>query len=297
MKYWHAYHPAELVAWHEDTVLEKKLTLHNERIHVEKYSFGNNSVIIFCPGLVLYSKMLIGIAKKFSEKNFDVVIFDPPGEGLSSGKRNFFTISETTEVIHKIIEDLKKDYDHIFLSGISLGGATAYFAGSSHADVSAMSIINVFDFSKEQLNSLFYSQPKLSKYSFILPVLNKAIPSYALNLGRAINFPKRKNREDTRFQKIWQSDPIAKNNMTIRKIHSLLNTRQAVPFEKNITPILVANQERDRLLNPEATKKNFEKLSGEKKYIILKEQPHWSISNDFWDPFIKETDNWFKKQM
>jgi hypothetical protein len=75
---------------------------------------------------------------------------------------------------------------------------------------------------------------------------------------------------------------------------SFLTTPPAVPFEENQLPVLVINQGRDLMTDPAITRRNYERLGGEKAYLEIP-FGHWSNQPEFRESIVQACDRWFRK--
>ncbi|QOY55756.1 alpha/beta hydrolase [Candidatus Sulfurimonas marisnigri] len=76
--------------------------------------------LLVAMGNTMVSDQLIGYLREFSEKNYDVYIYDYRGYANSEGNRRINAIIEDYK---EITTSLNKSYDRKLLYGISLGGA------------------------------------------------------------------------------------------------------------------------------------------------------------------------------
>ena len=76
--------------------------------------------ILMALGNAMISDQIISSLKEFSEKNYDVYVYDYRGYGNSEGKRRLNAIIEDYK---EIVATLNSSYERKLLYGISLGGA------------------------------------------------------------------------------------------------------------------------------------------------------------------------------
>jgi hypothetical protein len=99
---------------------------------------------------------------------------------------------------------------------------------------------------------------------------------------------------DRTFQAAWDADPIPPRFVTLRSLASALWTPPAIPFEQNAVPTLVFNQTQDRMVDPAVTLRNYNRLSGPKRYLELP-FGHWSNQPGFWESIVQACDGWFQE--
>ena len=84
------------------------------------HSIPPKGYVLMALGNAMISDQIIGHLRQFSEKNYDVYIYDYRGYGNSEGKRRINAIIEDYKEIATL---LNESYERKLLYGISLGGA------------------------------------------------------------------------------------------------------------------------------------------------------------------------------
>jgi pimeloyl-ACP methyl ester carboxylesterase len=140
-------------------------TSDQQKIYYDRYNGGHEKVIIIAHGFFAskQSVLFMQLAKELSNE-FDVIIFDFRGHGLSQGLF-YWTSSEYMDLL-AVVEFAKKSYAKIGVIGFSLGAASSIIAASKtpHIDsiiaVSAPLELGKIEYKFWQLdvqNELFYN--------------------------------------------------------------------------------------------------------------------------------------------
>lgn len=140
----------------------------------------------------------------------------------------------------------------------------------------------------------------LARYNAIVQTLKAGMaflkPLYRLRIpfNWMGAFDKLMDERDAEFQAQWDADPIPPRRVSLRSLASNMYTSPTIPFEKNQIPVLVINQSLDRMVNPDVTRHNYERLNGKKRYL---EVPfgHWSSQPEFWQTILAACDEWFSE--
>lgn len=104
-----------------ETSDEKILKGYKYRSHDNKdIATKPKGYILMALGNAMIADHMIGYLKPFSQKGYDVYIFDYRGYGRSEGKRR---INAFIEDYQELVKHLNSQYDKHLLYGISLGGA------------------------------------------------------------------------------------------------------------------------------------------------------------------------------
>ena len=262
---------------------------------------ADSPVVIFNHGAAGYCRILMDFALLFNAKGYTVIMPDQRSQGLSGGRRGDYAASECVQNIVDVAQWAKTRFPGpLFMAGGSMGGALTYYAAAEGAPVEAIACLNLFDFGNG-MDSLEISwMAPLNDY----PALRKLL-LHAFGLIRPLHwlrlpfdwfghFGQLMDARDAEFQKQWDADPVPPRLVTLRSLFSFLNTSPAVPFEENQFPVLVINQGRDRMTDPAITRRNYERLGGEKEYLEIP-FGHWSNQPEFRESIVQACDHWFRK--
>ena len=189
----------------------------------------------------------------------------------------------------------------LILSGASLGSGLTYHAAAAGAPVDLLVCHNLYEFGNLQ-NILAFSRMPWTKDVPGLPKLTRLMTQGFANLLPNLPLPYRLlgyfehmvEERGTAFYDKWLADPVPIKRVTPKYINSMFTTKTAVSFEENKFPILVINPTADKMVDPEITRLNFERLGGNKTYKEIR-YGHWAMSERFLDEWCGLVDNWCRK--
>lgn len=308
--YWHNYYSQEQIDLAETIREEHTITSTGVDIHIDVYPQSNSkdeNTVIFNHGSMVYGRMFTHLALDVHALGYNVIVADQRGQGLSGGKRGDYTVSHCVQNIVDVCNWAKERYPQsLFMSGGSIGGAYSYYAAVAGAPVKAIGIVNLINFGNPY-DSIAISRfawqihiPLLPQWNQILfPALTRLIGWVKLPIKLIGKFEVVLSEEesDGDFIQIWNEDPNCTRWVTYRYVASNFRNPPAIPFEQNKIPILVMNQEADRMISPKVTERNYQALGNEKKYVLLENFEHWSTHPDFWRIIVEECDKWFQQHL
>ncbi len=302
MEYWHNYYDEDVVERSNSIREEHSIRSTDVDIHIDMYpqQESNAPIIIFNHGAAGYCRLFVQLALLFYDLGYTVVLPDQRGQGLSGGRRGDYTISECVQnivdVAHWARDRLKGP---LFMVGASVGGGLTYYAAAAGAPVEAISCLNFFDFGNGSDGMGISRFAFLASKNSIVELARtgismlKPLHSFRIPFNWVGAFDKLMDERDPDFQAMWGGDPVPPRFVSIRSLASSMSTSPVVPFERNRIPVLVINQSMDKMVDAGITRKNFERLSGPKKYM---EVPfgHWSSKPAFWGMIVQACDDWFR---
>lgn len=269
------------------------------RLHIDTYPQPDVDapVLIFNHGVGSYGRMMTGLIMAFYDQGYTVVAGDRIGQGFSGGQRGIMTFEQNVQNAVDIARWAKTRFGApVFMFGASMGGPVTYCAAAKGAPVDAIACFNLYDFSpgSADIPDLFGTLATRlpSHFWFLLKPLSwLRIPWKKVNAkawARVID------EREPHMNIIWSKDPLPLNFMSLKFIISLANSAPLIPFEQNQLPVLVINPNRDQMSDPMITKRNYERLSGPKKYVEVP-YGHYSFSNTFGQSVAETAHAWFQQ--
>lgn len=302
--YWRVYHSSEALD-RADTIREvATITSTGVDIHIDVYEQAapHAPVFIFNHGGGGYSRLFVPLALEMYDRGYTVLLPDQRGQGLSGGDRRNFTMGEFVQNIVDVAHWARQRYPgDVFMGGGSLGGAFTYKAAAAGAPVRAIVCHNLYDFG-DPTNTLAVSifaplagvplVPSLAaRATQLLARLLPALPLPYKLLGR---FDKMVDARNTDFYALYKRDPYPIKAVSLRYLASTFHTPPAIPLEENTTPVLVINQTRDEMVDPALTRRNYERLGGDKAYAEI-DYGHWAMGNGFEQEWGAIVDNFLRQ--
>ncbi|MEW5869326.1 MAG: alpha/beta fold hydrolase [Chloroflexota bacterium] len=301
--YWQIYHDRETVQRSNSLRQEVALRSTSVDLHIDVYPHPESEagLIIFNHGAAGYCRLFAPLALAFYDLGYSVMLPDQRGQGFSGGRSGDYTVAEC---VQNIVDAAAWGRTHfsgpLFLAGGSVGGAYTYYAAAAGAPAQAIACLNLFDFGN-RLDGMAISRlawmrryPTLARLATASMSLAKSFDGLRLPFAWFAVFERLMDEGDAVFQAQWDADPVPPRLVTLRALASSLDTPPAIPFEKNLTPTLVINQSRDRMVDPAVTRRNYQRLGGPKRYLEIP-FGHWSAQRAFWDTIVNACDQWFKE--
>ncbi|MCU0500043.1 MAG: lysophospholipase [Anaerolineae bacterium] len=302
--YWRIYHDQNTLAWGDTHCRTHTLLSTGVRLHLDLYEQADRSapVMIFNHGGGGYSRLFIPIAHALYERGYTVILPDQRGQGLSEGDRGDFTIGQHVENIVDVAQWARKTYDGpLYMGGGSLGGGLTYYAAAAGAPVDALILHNLYDFGPGGDGLALSRLAPLSQIPGFA-ALSRIMSTIAARLLPGLKIPYRwlgvfERMVDERavgFYEQWRADPYPIQAVSLRYLHSLMTTPPAIPFERNRLRVLVINQKRDRMVRPEVTRRNYERLGGDKHYVEI-DYGHWAMGAAFVSEWTAIVDGFLRR--
>lgn len=301
--FWRNYYSDDILKRVDQLMYPFTIRSAGETLHVDLFQQTKKKapVVIFNHGAAGYGRLMLPLALNFYDKGYNVLMPDRLGQGLSSGTRGDYTIKESTTNIVDVARWAGVVFDGpLYMAGGSLGGALSYYAAGEIPDIKAVACLNLFDFSFNgdgiQFTGLdeFVDPYKLSIALEVKDKLSQPWQWVRVPFNLILPFEKMMEDEDRYFLDYWFQDPYPNRWVSLRCLFSYLNSPPPIPLELNETPVLVLNQQYDRLVDPELTKNNYNRLAGPKSYDTIP-FGHWASRQSFWDKISEKCIAWFNE--
>ncbi|MBC3920576.1 alpha/beta fold hydrolase [Undibacterium sp. CY18W] len=306
--YWHCYHDPALLARVLAVVQTRHLSSTGVELHMDLYQQQDPAapVLILNHGGGGYGGLFIGLALAFYEQGYTVVVPDQKGQGRSGGVMGDFTVSEAVQNIVDVAAWARQEFNApLFLCGGSIGGGLTYAAAAVMASQglapAAIVCLNLYDFGDPATGLAFTrfaalaTLPGLAKLCRVTSgLLARLAPRLRLPYRPLARFEHMVDERDLAqgFYAKWQADPLTLRTVTANYFASMLDTAFVIPLEANAqVPVLVINQQRDKMVKPQLTLNCFQRLSGPKAYAEL-DWGHFSLQTAFIDQLICLGHDW-----
>lgn len=299
--YWRTCFPPDLLAWADEHLRTRTIPSDSIRLHLDVYAQpdAHAPVIVFNHGTLGYGRLFLEMAQVYYRLGYSLVLPDQRGNGFSGGTRGDYTIAQAVRNIRDATRWTRQQFaGPLFMAGASLGGALTYYAASAETrqtPINAMSCLNLFDFGDLPTLRTMSASPFAVD---MLPWLRPLVPLFGwvrLPYGWFQRCENIVDCSEAEQQARWCADPMLPRYSSLRYLISLGTTPPEVPLEENTLPALVLNQMADTIIPPQATRHNYERLGGPKRYVPLEGFNHWSFGRTFWGRIIYETHRWFRE--
>ncbi len=245
--------------------------------------------VVFIPGTSVYALCYIEFLHGLWEQGFNVVGFDPRGQGQSSGIRGDYTIMEHVADAGAAIEYSRDRFKgEVFVMGSSQGGIEAfYLAAKASPPADGYICHNIADLEDPDSVRLTRFGPKKERkqgrplvrlltrtamsamraQAKLLPRLKVPIAAYLDLKSEPMRF----------FENAWNfilQDPLALTSITMRAAASLAGTPLPRPLEEIQGPMLVLHSSLDHIFPQDYILRLYEKLRCEKEMKIYPDLHH-----------------------
>lgn len=302
--YWQIYHAQDLLRRADTLRSTDSILSTSVRLNIDIYPQTDKDApaFLFNHGGGGYSRLFIPIALGLYDLGYTVVLPDQRGQGLSDGDRGDYTVTQLTQNIVDAARWARGQFKgNLFMGGASVGGGLTYYAAASGAPVDAMILHNLFDFGNTSDGLALSRTAALSAIPGVAPLTRLSVgliktlaPSLKLPYHWFGVFEKMVDERAVGFYDQWKDDPYPTRSVSIRFLDSTLTTPPAIPLEQNTIPALVINQTRDRMVSPSVTKRNYERLGGDKQYIEI-DYGHWAIGDTFVNEWVTLVDRFLRR--
>ena len=299
--YWHTYYDADTIARSDQLRRTVNVTSTGVTLHVDCYEGAADApVLILNHGGGGYSRVFVPVALNLYDRGYTVLLPDQRGQGYSEGDRGDYVLSDFVQNIVDVTAWAHAHYGRKpFLAGGSVGGALTYMAAAAGAPVQAIICHNLYDFGSAQ------DAIGVSRFAFLtrVPGMARLATNITNLLARTLpglRVPFRligqfstmvDDRANTGFYQKWLADPLPIKWVSLRYVRSMSTTPPAVPFESNMTPVLVINPALDQMTDPALTRHNYERLGGEKAYAEIP-YGHWATGDAYVQAWCDLVDDW-----
>jgi pimeloyl-ACP methyl ester carboxylesterase len=299
--YWRTCFSPDLLTWADEHLRACTIPSDGIQLHVDVYSQPDPEapMILFNHGTLGYGRLFLEMAYTYYRLGYSLVLPDQRGNGFSGGTSGDYTISQAVRNIRDATRWTRQQFGGpLFMAGASLGGELTYYAASAETPqtpINAISCLNLFDFSDLPTLRTMSASPLAVD---LLPWLRPLVPLLGwvrLPYGWFQRCEGIVDCSEAEQQARWCSDPLLPRYSSLRYLISLGTTPPAVPLEHNTLPTLVLNQMSDTVIPPQATRRNYERLGGPKRYVPMWGRNHWSFGRAFWAFIIHESHRWFRE--
>ncbi|MBN1364748.1 MAG: alpha/beta fold hydrolase [Syntrophaceae bacterium] len=276
---------------------ESYIEAHGQKLHLTIFSAGENEpTLVFIPGTSVYAKFYIEYMYKMYLQGFNVIGFDPRGHGLSNGLRGDYTISEIVDDTLAVVKYARQLFGgKVAIAGSSQGGIVAFNAAARDDSLAAAVCHNLADLNGRDNLILSHIRPPQSMVP-LAEFLAGVYKSYAIPVSLYLDLAIEKSKSGKSLDELVQEDPVIVHWITIRALGSLMHTNLAKPVEKIKVPIMLIHSDKDSIFPQSYVENIFNKLTCEKKYLLLKNTQHLVLNKNV-DVVVPPITKWLKEIM
>jgi alpha-beta hydrolase superfamily lysophospholipase len=301
--YWHCYYDRETVERSDELRQEFRFTPADVELHVDAYlqSDPDAPTLLLTHGEGTYARLFVHPALALHARGYSVLVLDQRGHGFSSGARYDFTLAQLAQDVLDAAHWARRMFSGpLFLGGANLGGWLAYQASALGAPVVGLALHQLYDFTAprdmlagSRLAPLTGLPGGAQVASAAARALLAVSPRMRLSPDTLARQDALLDERDNGHYEAWQEDPNSPRAVSLRYAISTLAAPPALPYRENALPVLVINPTRDRMIDPEITRRTFENLGGPKTYAEI-DYGHWSLLAPFAQEWAGLIDDWLR---
>ena len=251
------------------------IDVHLDRFEVPKAKFK----VIVIHGAGAYARMMTPVAIIAKNNGYSSVIPDLPGYGLTKAKWGKLKYELWIDCIVDLIEkEIARDGIPVVLFGVSMGGNLAYHAAAKSKKPKGIMVTTIADTRERSVKNGFARNKFLGSVGIsslkLLPFLTDRLPMPMAYVSKMNNIS---NNPD--ISRICMSDRSGGGNwMPAGFLRTFVGTNPALEAEDfDVCPVLLVHPEKDKMTDIEFSKRFFNRLSGEKKMVILEGAGHMPV--------------------
>jgi len=267
--------------WQDERIKSSK----NADLYAAVFEAGEGRpTLVFIPGTSIYALCYAELLYGLYKEGFNVVGFDPRGQGRSSGIPGDYTIMEHVGDAQAACEYARRRFKGpVFVMGSSQGGIEAFYMAATDGGVDGYICHNLAELtSPESLRLTRFGprgplpgwQKSLSPLTMSsLRTAARIFPYARLPIAAYLDLKKEPMKV---FGNAWNfilQDPLALRSITVRAFASIAGTPLPKPVEEINGPLLVIHSSEDHIFPEDYVTDIYRRLDCDKDMKIYK-APH-----------------------
>ena len=249
-------------------------------VHLDRLEVPTSPIkVIVLHGAGANGRIMAPCAVIAQRYGFETVAPDLPGYGLTKVPRSKMEYGLWIDcVVDLIDQELARDDRPVVLFGVSLGGLLAYQAAAKSRKVIGLIVTTLTDPRESEVRQGFARTPLLGSAGLWL--LQSLAPiTDGLPMPMAYMSKMHAISNDPKLSALCMSDRTAGGSwVPARFLRTMMNTAPDLePEEFNVCPVLLAHPGEDRMTDIELSRRFFNRLSGQKKMVVLDGASHKPI--------------------
>jgi len=301
--YWYRYQrflPESMRFQEVDLPTEEFWKWQQNQIHLDRYQNTTNNkrcIVILIHGGGGNGRILGTLAKPILKSGCDVLAPDFPGYGLSGIHKDYtITYDGWVLLIHGLIENERKEYQKIYLFGLSIGGMLAYHSAAYNGNIDGVIATTLVDPRDSETRDAISANLFLSRIG--LPI-NSLFYWLTDNINVPIKWVSKMEfiTNDPSFSEVFEHDPFAGGSkVSFRFLRTFLNYKPKIePEEFKVCPVVLLHPAIDPWTPLALSEKTFHKLPSTKKLVVLEGAGHYPYEEPGVSQMIREISTFFKK--
>lgn len=281
----------------QKSIEESYIVANGIRLHLTILARDKNApTLVFIPGTAVYALVYIEFMYKMYQQGFNVVGFDPRGQGLSGVLRGDYTIDEQVSDTIAVVKYAKERFGgRPAIAGSSQGGMVAFYAAARDDSISAAVCHNLADLNgKDNLALSTFPMP-----AFIAPLMWRMMRLYqgfAIPISLYLDLTREHLTDGTDAATMLAQDPVCITWISVRAMRSIMRTDLSKPVEKIRVPIMMIHSDGDNIFPQKYVEGIYGRITSPKNYLLLKNRDHLVMTNNV-DEVVPPVSAWLKKIM
>jgi alpha-beta hydrolase superfamily lysophospholipase len=269
--------------WQEGTIEGERT-----RLFTVTWAAGwGKPTVVFIPGTAVYALAYGELLHGLWQQGFNVVSFDPRGQGQSGGARGDYTIAEHVRDARTMCRFARERFGGpVFVMGSSQGGIEAFYLAAGDEPVAGCICHNIADLPSPQSLRLTRLGPsrKVAGWGItrifarisiaMIVLLSRLFPRLPLPIGLYLDLKKEPMRVFGNAWEFIRQDPLCLRSITLRAFASIASTPLPRPLGAITTPILVLHSTGDNIFPQDYIEDLFHQLTCSKALKIYPNRPH-----------------------
>jgi alpha-beta hydrolase superfamily lysophospholipase len=275
----------------------------DQDLHLEAYLCSDRDapLLLLTHGEGGYAGMFVRLALALHDCGVSTLVLEQRGHGQSSGREKDFTLGQLAQDVLDAAHWVRRHFQGpLFLGGTNQGSGLVYQASAHGAPVIGLVCHGLYDFSRPQdalavsrFAGLANMPGGFHVASAAVRTLMALAPARRVAYDSLLAFDGLLDERDNGNFEAWLEDPNPVRQVSLRYAASLFSTPLAMPYEQNALPVLVFNPQRDRMIDPQLTLRNYRRLGGPKTCTDL-DYGHWSMTEGFSRTWAEIASGWMQ---
>ena len=265
--------------------------------------------VVFIPGTAVYALAYGELLHALWKEGFNVVSFDPRGQGRSGGGRGDYTIREHVADARAMCRFARERFGGpVFVMGSSQGGIESFYLAATDEPVAGCICHNIADLPSPASLRLTRLGPSRKVAGWwitrmiarvgvaMIVLLSRLFPRLQLPIGLYLDLKKEPMRVFGNAWEFIRQDPLALKSISLRAFASIASTPLPRPIGAIRTPILVLHSSGDNIFPQDYIEDIFHQLTCPKALKIYPNLPHL-ITIEHVAEILPDVAGWIKSRI
>ena len=297
--HWGAYFDSDELELLERTVTRLHLDSGPHTLCIRHFPGTTDApTVLIAHGMLGYGVPFARFHLPFIHAGFNVVQFDFPGMGYSTGRRGAGPIDALIRAWRAVFQWASAQFNGpLYIAANAEDGVLAYYALANEQRLTALSVHTLFEYGDPRGAYWLRPWPAFYAARAVLKTAAAYRPTTGVPGTWTIPWKHVFAGDDADFRRLLLADASALQRGEASLGFGLLRSRSPrVPFEECATPVQVIASGESRIWPAELCRDTFQRLGGPKEYVELPNAPHWDMSRAFHDAYCQRVIDWFRSQ-